>query len=114
MTLQYQNKCIRTDGKKYCRDLKILGSEVHTNWWRKEGHRVDKDDLQDLLSTKPDIMVIGMGYAGFMEVSDSLRKALKAKSIELIAETTPVAVEAFNIIQSGGKKKIAGAFHLTC
>lgn len=114
MTLQYRDRCIKTGGKMYCRDLKILGNEVYTSWWRKEGHRVDKDDLLDILSAKPDIMVIGMGYAGFMEVSNSLRKALKAQNIELIAETTPVAVEAFNIIQSGGKKKIAGAFHLTC
>ncbi len=113
MTLQYQDRCMRTDAKIYCQDLKVLGDEVYSNWWRKQGHRIDEDDLQDVLSEKPDIMVIGTGYAGFMEVPSSLRKTLKARNIELIAEKTPEAVEVFNVIQSRGKK-IAGAFHLTC
>jgi hypothetical protein len=113
MTLQYKEKCMSADGKKYCQDLKIFGNEVYGNWWRKEGHRVDGGDLKDLLSANPDIMIIGMGYAGFMEVPASLRSALKDRNIELIAGTTPEAVKAFNSIQSKGKK-IAGAFHLTC
>ena len=113
MTLQYKNRCINADGKIYCRDLKILGNEVYTNWWRKEGHRVDEDDLMDVLFANPDIMVIGMGYAGFMEVSSSLRSALKDRNIELILGKTPEAVKIFNSIQSR-RRKIAGAFHLTC
>jgi hypothetical protein len=97
----------------YCRDLKILGNEVYANWWRKEGHRVEGGDLEDVLSAKPDLLVIGMGYAGFMEVPLSLRSELENQKIELITETTPEAVKIFNSLQSKGKK-IAGAFHLTC
>ncbi len=113
MTLHHRSRCVETDGKKYCQDLKVLGDDVYSHWWRKQGHRVDEDDLQDILSANPDIMVIGTGYAGFMEVPDSVRKALKDRKIELITEKTPEAVERFNIIQSRGKK-VAGAFHLTC
>jgi hypothetical protein len=113
MTLQYKDRCMSVDGKKYCQDLKIFGNEVHGNWWRKQGHRVEVSDLKDILSANPDVMVIGMGYAGFMEVPDSLRLALKERNIELISDRTPEAAKAFNSIQSKGKK-IAGAFHLTC
>ena len=113
MVLQYKNRCMNADGKIYCRDLRIFGNEVYSNWWRKEGHRVDEDDLIDVLLANPDIMVIGMGYAGIMEVSSSLQSALKDQNIELISEKTPEAVKVFNSIQSR-RKKIAGAFHLTC
>jgi len=113
MTLQYTNRCISVDGERYCKDLKILGDKVHGNWWRREGHSVNVDDLKDILSGGPDIMVIGKGYAGFMEISDSLRAALKHGNIELITGTTPEAVKAFNSLQGQGKK-IGGAFHLTC
>jgi hypothetical protein len=113
MVLQYEDICLRVDSKRYCKDLKILGGEVNGHWWRKEGHRVDVEDLRDLLSGEPDIIVIGTGYAGLMEVSERLRRVLTDRNIELIEEVTPEAVKVFNKIQSRARK-IAGAFHLTC
>ena len=113
MVLQYEDICLRVDKKRYCKDLKILGREVYDHWWRKEGHRVDVEDLRDILEGKPDVIVIGTGYAGLMEVSDRLRTVLADRNIELFEEVTPDAVEVFNRIQSRAKR-IAGAFHLTC
>jgi hypothetical protein len=113
MTLRYQEGCVRRNGSLFCRDLKIIGEKIVRNWWRKEGHRVDVTDVTDILTASPEVFVVGTGYAGFMEVSNSLRSALKDLNVRLIAEKTPGAIKTFNQLHSEGKK-VAGAFHLTC
>ena len=97
MVLQYQERCLRRNGAHFCQDLKIIGDQIIEKWWRKEGHRVDVRDLTDILAASPEVLVVGMGYAGFMEVSNSLRSALKNRNIQLIAEKTPEAVKTFNV-----------------
>ena len=52
------------NGNKYQQDLKIIRGEVKGNWWRGEGHRLDINDIQDILSAGPEVFVIGTGYAG--------------------------------------------------
>ena len=113
MTLQYQERCMSGNGLHFCGNLKIIGEKIVENWWRKEGHRVDVGDVPDILAVSPEVLVIGMGYAGFMEVSKSLHSTLKNRNIQLIAEKTPEAVKTFNELHSQGKR-VAGAFHLTC
>jgi len=113
MTLQYQERCMRGNGLHYCADLKIIGEKIVENWRREEGHRVDVRDVTGILAGSPEVLVIGMGYAAFMEVSKSLHSTLKRRNIQLIAEKTPEAVKTFNELHSQGKR-VAGAFHLTC
>ena len=100
-------------GTKYYRDLKIIDGQVKGNWWRKEGHRLDAADISDILSAKPDVLVIGTGYAGSMHVPASLCTVMEGEQIEIIAEKTAEATKTFNRLFSQGKD-VAGAFHLTC
>ncbi len=113
ITLQYEERCIRGRSINSCRDLKIIGDEILENWWRVEWHRVDVGDMADILAASPEVLVVGMGYVGLMEVSNSLRSVLKSQNIELIATKTDEAVKAFNQLHSEGRR-VAGAFHLTC
>jgi hypothetical protein len=100
-------------GTKYYQDLKIIDGQVKSNWWRKEGHRLDAADISDILSTKPDVLIIGTGYAGSMQVPVSLRTAVEGQDIEVVALKTSEATETFNRLFAQGKN-VAGAFHLTC
>lgn len=100
-------------GKRYQKDLKILGGEVRAGWWRKEVHRVDVGDVQDILEAGPDILVVGTGAYGLMKVSGQLKKTLEEKSIQLVAQPSGEAAKAFNRLAEDGKD-VAGAFHLTC
>jgi hypothetical protein len=113
MTLRYQEKCISGDSLNFCKDLKIIGDKIVENWWRREGHRVDVGDVTDILAVTPEVLVVGTGYAGFMEVSKSLHSTLNNRNIKLIAQKTPQAVKTFNDLHSRGKR-VAAAFHLTC
>jgi len=84
MTLQYRGRCVRNEDEEYCRDLKVVGGRVLDNWWRKEGHRVDIEDVIAILAAKPEVLVVGMGYAGQMDVPDSLRSLLRSQSNSLL------------------------------
>lgn len=97
----------------FCGDLKVIGGEIVENRWPKEGHRVNPADVTDILAASPEVLVVGTGYAGFMDVPSSLRSVLKRKNIRLIAEKTPDPVKTFNHLHSKGKR-VAAAFHLTC
>ena len=100
-------------GEKHHSDLKIIRGEVIGNWWRQEGHRLATDDLQDILTARPAILVIGTGYAGNMRVPDAVRETLEKHHIKVISKTTADATTTFNRLVDEGKD-VAGAFHLTC
>ncbi|MDA8306374.1 MAG: MTH938/NDUFAF3 family protein [Deltaproteobacteria bacterium] len=104
---------IEVDGKRYTGDIKIVEGSVVSNWWRADGHKLAASDVEDILARPPEIMVVGKGMPGRMEVMDQLRKRLESEGIALIDEPTPQAVVTFNRVQKSGKK-VAGAFHLTC
>ena len=104
---------MRIDGKSYTSDLKIIGDKVIANWWRKTGHEVDVGDVEDILSSDIEILVIGKGQPGMMRVSQALKDELRKRGIKLVEKPTVEAYIEFNKYFSEGRK-VAGAFHLTC
>ncbi len=113
MIEQYFFKNIFISGVTYINDVKIIQGKVVPEWWRKRGHFVDVDDIQDILRSKPDILVLGKGSPGQMNSTGSLREFLKDNGIELIEEKTSKAVKTFNRLFKKGKNVSAG-FHLSC
>ena len=116
----YSFGVMKVDGTEYRGDLIVFASrgagapdKVRSNWWRKEGHNLTVEDLDDVLAFKPEVLVIGKGASGLMEVPASTEKALQEEGIEVIAESTGQAWSIFNEQTEKGKKAI-GAFHLTC
>jgi hypothetical protein len=104
---------MRIAGQTYHQDLKIINGEVIDHWWRDQGHRLQKADIEDVLDAGPDTLVIGTGYAGRMRVPQSTLAAIAERGIRVIAEPTPKAVQTFNRLAEGDPE-VAGAFHLTC
>ena len=54
--------------KTYTTDVIIYPGRVDASWWRKEGHLLQFADVAEALQAKPDVLVIGTGYAGVMRV----------------------------------------------
>lgn len=100
-------------GRRYQQDLKIVEGRVKAGWWRKEGHRVDADDLRDVLEARPATLVVGTGANGLMRVAEGLRRELEERGIELVAEPSARAAETFNRLVAEDRR-VAAAFHLTC
>jgi len=104
---------IVVDGVAYTSDIKIIGGKVIAGWWRKNGHKVEIEDIQEMIDAPPEVLVIGKGEPGLMTASASLRQLLKSYEIELIEEKTIKAVQTFNRLSQAGKTVFAG-FHVGC
>ena len=100
-------------GEKHRNDLKIIDKEVVGNWWRKEGHAIYAEDIDDILYSPAEILVVGTGAYGGMKLTEEATRAIKGRGIELVAVPTKEAVTIFNTLHGQGKR-VAGAFHLTC
>jgi hypothetical protein len=100
-------------GQSHRNDLKIIADEIVGNWWRKEGHALYAEDIDDILYAPVEVLVVGTGAYGNMKVTDEAARAIKGQGIELVAVPTKEAVTIFNTLHGQGKK-VAGAFHLTC
>ncbi len=100
------------DGITYKSDLKVFPDKVAPDWWRREGHLLDCEDMEDVFSYKPEIIVVGTGMLGGMKVSKMVLERAREAGIELLSERTGKAVEIFNEISHS--KKTVGLFHLTC
>ena len=69
-------------------------------------------DLEPFLSSSPEVVVVGTGNSGLMEVLPELRHYLEGQGIGLIAETTDRACQTYN--QLSGQQRVVAALHLTC
>jgi hypothetical protein len=104
---------IQIDGKTYTTDVLIYpDGRVVDGWWRRHGHRLTLDDLDNLLAADPESIVIGTGVYGRMQPEDGLEKALRKQGIELIIDATGDAIHRFNRLY--GTRRVGGGFHLTC
>ena len=63
-------------GTIYTSNIKIVQGEVVPDWWRRRGHLVEKNDVEDIMAAKPNVLVIGKGEPGLMKISTPLRELL--------------------------------------
>ncbi len=109
----YEFGSISIDETTYHSDVIISPDEVIDSWWRKEGHSLDIDDLHEVVNAKPDLLVIGTGYYGKMQVPDQTIQYLLHKGIEVRQAATKDSVSVFNSLQHE-YARIVAALHLTC
>ena len=100
------------DGKRYNRDLILFPDRVKDDWWRKMGHRLQMEDLKEILEAKPEVLVVGTGYYGAMAVPTETRRHVESEGIELIVAKTAEACKTFNRLVTS--RKVVAALHLTC
>ena len=108
----YQFGRMVINGKTYNRDLILLPDRIQDNWWRKEGHCLNIEDIQAVLDAKPDVLVVGTGSYGIMKIPENIRQAVERAGIQMHSAKTGEAWQLYNNIRT--KQPCAGAFHLTC
>lgn len=114
---------ITISGQMYNHDVYLFPDDIiekrnKSNSPRIQGHRsLSKWELEKLLSSKPEVLIIGMGQSGVLPMSDETSEWLKQKSKELsinvIKAKTPVILNQVNTMIEEGRR-IAGVFHITC
>ena len=108
------------DGKKYNQVLIIGGSVMERDYEKlKElfgtSHKIGDWEIEELLKQNPEIIIIGTGQNGAMDIDKpaaNLRKQA-GREIEIIIAKTPEAIEIYNekIKQD---KKVNALIHTTC
>lgn len=103
---------IMIDGKTYTSDVIIYPNRLSSSWWRKVGHELSVDDLEDVLDQKPDVIVVGMGDPGLMQVLPETEKLIKSRGIKLVVQPTKEACKTYN--QQFPSQRVIAMLHLTC
>jgi len=103
--------------KTYNKDLIIIKTpseeKILSNWWRKEGHRLQVEDLEEVWKNPVEFLIVGTGAYGVMKVDPEVEKKAKELNIKVEIYQTDKAVKRFNELYSSNTS-VAGAFHLTC
>ena len=113
MNLEFSFGRIVVDGQICNSDIKIVRDKLVPDWWRKSGHTVAIEDVQDILDSDSTILVVGKGQPGYMRVTESLKEHLNKNDIELIVEQTSDAIKIFSRLMQEGKR-VSGGFHVGC
>jgi len=108
----YQFGQIVISGKKYTSDVTIFPDRVRDNWWRKSGHQLCLDDIAEVITENPEVLVVGTGASGLVKVLPEVKQSLEARDIKLIAEPTSEACNIYN--QFCHSQKVVAALHITC
>ncbi len=108
----YSFGSITVHGKIYTQDVVVYPDRVESSWWRKSGHNLSLEDIQEVLSYGPEMLVVGTGESGMMNVSGSVQEEIRKRGVQLFVARTEEAVKKYNEV-SGSKKAVA-ALHLTC
>lgn len=102
------------DGVELHRDVIVLPDRVLTEWWRRDGHSLAMEDLDDVLEDLPERLILGCGYSSQLQPEPAVIEALAARGVRVEALPTDQAVERFQELEARNPAAVAAALHLTC
>jgi hypothetical protein len=102
---------ILVDGEEHTRDLIVLPDRVVANWWRREGHSLVMEDLEEVQDDLPERLIVGCGAHGQLRPHPAVVDALRRRGIEVEALHTDEAVRRYG---ESDERRTAAALHLTC
>lgn len=112
----YQQGKIIIDGKTYTRDVLILlnGKIKHRDdvYLDFVNHIVKQAEIMELLKGYPEIVIIGTGEKEKLKLSFHLERLITDMKADLVALSTPKAVEKYNELTQKNMRIVA-LFHLT-
>lgn len=104
---------ITIDGRAYEHDVivtwdgKVKAAETETR------HLIGEEELSKLILERPEIIVIGTGQSGCMEIAPEVAAFAEKKKLKVIGKPTPQAVKEFNELVRAGRRAVA-YMHVTC
>ena len=108
----YRFGLVVINGKNYTSDVIIFPYTVSANWWRKSGHQLCLKDITTIIAEAPEVLIVGTGASGLVEVLPEVQEAAQAWRIRLIVETTDKACNTYNQLCSS--QRAVAALHITC
>jgi hypothetical protein len=109
----YSFGLIKIDGQEFKSDLIIYPDHVDDKWWRKAGHLLQTEDLTDIFALQPEVLIVGQGLPGLMQVDQKVLEYCRCNGILLVVAPTEKSVDEYNHC-SGKKEMVIACLHLTC
>jgi hypothetical protein len=81
------------------------------DWWRRDGHSLVLEDLEEVQDELPERLIVGCGAHGRLQPDPSVVEALRRRGVEMEALPTDAAVERYGELDPA---RTAAALHLTC
>jgi hypothetical protein len=102
---------VEVDGREHTRDLIVLPGRVFADWWRRDGHSLVIEDLEEVLDDLPERLIVGCGAHGRLQPDPSVVEALRRRGVKMEALPTGEAVQRYGELDP---VRTAAALHLTC
>ena len=100
------------DGKTFLGDIKIMNARVRY-WSTRDKHVVFMKDIKDIIEYNPEVLIVGTGNSGYLEIDNNVRNFLVQNKIKLFMDKNTPAIDKYNQLVSENKK-VAAIFHATC
>ena len=91
----------------------FLSPEGVSAWHERKGHKLKRSMVKRALALKPEVLIIGNGVEGALEIGKKARKEIDDAGVKLIVLRTPEACREYNRLYRQGKCVILLA-HGTC
>ncbi len=98
-------------GGKIYKDIVISKGQV-TEWKWHEHHAFTIEDIKPIIGDI-DVLVLGTGASGYVNIKEDVVAFLEANNISYIAMKSDKACERYNELAKAGKK-VAAIIHSTC
>ena len=102
---------VTVDGSEETRDLIVLPDRVVTNWWRRDGHSLVMEDLEEVLGSLPERLIVGIGAHGRLRPDPDVVAELERRGTAVECLRTDAAVRRYGELD---ERRTAAALHLTC
>jgi hypothetical protein len=102
---------VEVDGREHTRDVIVLPDRVFADWWRRDGHSLVIEDLEEVLDDLPERLIVGCGAHGRLHPDPSVVEALRRRGVKMEALPTGEAVQRYGELDP---VRTAAALHLTC
>jgi hypothetical protein len=108
----YHFGLIVVNGQKYTSDIIIFPDRIRDNWRRKSSHKLRVEDIAEVITENPEVLIVGTGAFGVMKVLPEVVPVVEPKGIKLITEATDKACNTYN--QICHSQRVVAALHITC
>jgi hypothetical protein len=102
---------LTVDGQEHTRDLIVLPGRVVPDWWRREGHSLAMDDLDEVVDELPARLVLGVGAQSQLRPDPAVIAQLERRGVKVECLPTDAAVRRYGELD---ERRTAAALHLTC
>jgi hypothetical protein len=99
------------DGSEQTNDLIVLPDRVVSDWWRREGHSLAMEDLDEVLDELPERLILGVGAYGRLHPDPEVIAELERRGTAVECLRTGQAVGRYRELD---ERRTAAALHLTC